>query len=148
MATSRLASAMPYAVFLVAVGGFVAWLALDAARPPTREAPPDPPDARTVAVPAAGDSALEAIQPGMPRLLVEQRFAHRSSAAVEPVDFSAGSPVLRTRYVVHLSRPVEALMPDLQPGEFRPGPHKLTLEFDGARPGHPLLRAELAPLGR
>jgi hypothetical protein len=40
MATSRLASAMPYAVLLVAVGGFVAWLALDATRPPTREALP------------------------------------------------------------------------------------------------------------
>jgi hypothetical protein len=101
-----------------------------------------------VAIPVAADSSLEAIQPGMPRLLVEQRFGPRNSVGVEPVDLSSGLPVLRTRYVVHLSRPVEALMPDLKPGQFRPGQHQLTLEFDGARPGHPLLRAEVSPTRR
>jgi hypothetical protein len=63
----------------------------------------------------------------------------------EPVDVSGGTPVCRSRYHIHLDRPLSH--PDLifSQSAFTPGPHIVTLEFDGAVVGHPLVRATLAP---
>lgn len=100
---------------------------------------------RAVAMVPAGETVLEGIEPGMSRLVVEQRFAGQSSVTVEPVDLSSGVPVLRSRYVVQVSRPFPSMMPGAGPGQFHPGPYAVTLEFNGAAPDHPLIRAALAP---
>jgi hypothetical protein len=60
------------------------------------------------------------------------------------VDLSSGSPVLRTRYSVYLTRPGLKHAPGAT-AAFRPGIHNVTLEFDGAAPNHPLLRADVTP---
>lgn len=156
MASTRLAGVMPYAVFVAASGGFTAWVATDAVRPSGAEgsagaapaAVPEVRGMRAVAVVPSGDLLLEGLEPGLSRLAVEQRFATQPAVAVEPVDFSSGTPVLRSRYAVHLSRPFPPLMPQVGPEEFRPGPYAITLEFNGGMPDHPLIRAELAPAWR
>ena len=60
---------------------------------------------------------------------------------------ASGKPVFRVCYRVNLMNPV--INSHLtQPKEFTPGPYVLTVEFDGAAPGHPLSRMALAPAPR
>src|SRR5205823_1398680 len=124
-------------------------VAYDAARAPasaraTRPAPAPllSPNDDPVAGPI--ETRLDALQPGTPRVTAEQQLATISPPQVDPVDVSTGKPVCRERYTLHLVRPVRDLTPAAA-NTFTPGPYVLTVEFDGARPGHPLTRLALTP---
>ncbi|AMV24757.1 hypothetical protein VT84_10200 [Gemmata sp. SH-PL17] len=88
---------------------------------------------------------IGAVCVGQPRLFVEQHLMAHSAGDIDPVDLSAGAPVLRSRYRVYIGRPLPHLNPSLPPHMFRPGSYILTLEFDGRHAGHPLFRIDLSP---
>jgi hypothetical protein len=81
---------------------------------------------------------LGALHPGRPRAAVERHLRSLPSAGREPIESSTGGPLVRMRYLVtHLmAHPIHS----------PPGPHVLTLDFDGLRGGQPLVRAELVPV--
>jgi hypothetical protein len=143
MSTSRVAPSTPFLVFVIGAVAFVAWVAHDATHAPAAPRPDQEllsPNDDPIAGPI--EKRLNALQPGVPRLVAEQQLTALGAPTVEPIDVSSGKPVCRSRYLVHLVRPVPNLMPDA-PGEFQPGPYTLTVEFDGGADGHPLRRLTL-----
>ena len=130
----------PVVVFAVAATGFVAWVASDT-RSPTRTPPTSVAETDTIKPPGPPHAiVLSALHPGAPRAFIERRLIVLPPPIHEPIDLSGGSPVCRVRYVVYLSHPVPQLQETLHK-DFVPGPHLLTLEFDGGADGQPLIRA-------
>lgn len=139
---------VPFLVLGSATLAFGGWIAYEAVSPTAQ-----PPQIATSAV-GTGDSephgppiesVLMCIHPGCSRFHAEEQLSRVFTVQSDPVDLSAGVPVMRSRYLVSLNRPIPHLMPRVPPPMFKPGPFLLTLEFDGSRPGHPLVRAELKP---
>ncbi|MBA4062178.1 MAG: hypothetical protein C0501_00405 [Isosphaera sp.] len=127
-----------------AAAGFAGWVAHDAihwapppAEPAEAAADPFPPEFRR----ARGFLRL---YPGMPRPAVERALRGMRPAAEELADPADGDPVFRTRYEVFLPRPLPHAPP---PRPFAPGRHVVTLTFDAARPGQPLIGLSADPLG-
>jgi hypothetical protein len=156
MNAANLAGLLPHCVLVVATGAFGGWVAYDALAS-TPGGRPREIEEGVLAVPAQllrpeatpTDPQLESAKPGAQRLFIERQFASLERAVVDPVDTSGDTPVLRTRYQVHLERAYLPLMPDASPVDFRPGLYWLVLEFDGSERSQPLIRAELTPvLGR
>jgi hypothetical protein len=146
MSTSKVALPTPFFVFGVAAIGFVAWLAYDAASASatSRRGGSSPPTGHLDPLCGPGEARLGSLALGQPRLVVEEQLTGLAPHQIEPIDVSSGKPVCRERYTVHLTHPVSNLM-SAQPEGFKPGPYTLTVEFDGAAPGHPLTRLALAP---
>lgn len=145
MSTIKGAIASPFVLFGLALVAFVAWLAYDATNAPAATRGRDQlPTATATPFPDPVEDRLGGLAPGQPRLLVEEQLAGLTLPQVDPIDVSSGKPVCRERYSVHLVRPVPRLMPAKAEG-FSPGPYTLTVEFDGAAPGHPLARFDLTP---
>lgn len=143
----KIASAPPFLIFGAAVLTFAGWIAYDSTA--TTELSPagltrsDPTATAPDGVPI--EIRLGAVHPGFPRAHIEQQLAALQPLDVEPIDLSSGTPVIRSRYRVTLTRPVPHLTPRVPPHRFQPGQYLLTVQFDGSKHGHPLLHAELTP---
>ena len=146
MGSSRGVFSTPVLVFGVTVIAFVGWVAYTAAQSPAPARPaPLTVTPEEVLPPPQATVVLCAIHPGSPRAVVDRQLITFPPPLDEPVDVSGGTPVCRARYRIHLKHPVSN--PDLifLPSVFTPGPYIITLEFDGAVVGHPLVRATIAP---
>jgi hypothetical protein len=148
MDATRTIGVPPLAVFGAAILMFGGWIAWEAIRTPDRNtrdaAQPGRPSHLEPPVPPA-EAALGVVHVGNPRWLIERHFDSFAPPQLDPIDVTSGAPVLRARYHLPLMHPVPHLMPNFRPHEFRPGPYLLALEFDGSKPGHPLMHAELTP---
>jgi hypothetical protein len=148
MLTTKNVILSPRMILGVAVVCFGCWLAIDAirTRPPFQREPESPPPTeRHVPPERPTEVLLGIVHPGSPRPIVERHLAPITIAFAEPVEVRAGAVLIREHFHLVLNHPVPRLMPIFPRQPFRPGPHVLIITFDGSRPNHPLLRAELAP---
>ncbi len=138
---------LPFLVFGSAALAFGGWIAYEATKPigpktsAARATGHDPFERSGPPV----EAVLGMVHHGIARPHVERHLTGLTPAELETSDVSSGATPMRSRYRVALERPVPHLMPRVLPHMFKPGPYLLTLEFDGSKPGHPLVRAELTP---
>jgi hypothetical protein len=84
-------------------------------------------------------SALRSVKLGMPRAEVEGLMGRPEPGSVGPAERSGDQTVYRIRYATYLAEGVW-FAPEVR------GFCETVLEYDAARPGHPLLRATCTPL--
>ena len=154
---TKLISIPPVGVFGAAILMFGGWIAWESDRAPDRhvgadrQPVPPPSIGPTIGLTTGPNGlplevALGTVHVGSPRWIIEQRLNSLPHPEYDPIDSTSGTPVLRSRYYLHLTHPFPHLMPNFRPREFRAGAYTLVLDFDGSRSGHPLLTAELVPM--
>lgn len=149
MGFTKAVTAPPLLIFAGAVLMFSGWIACESVQGPSKtkgaaqQSPPGGIGNEHIGPPP--EALLSVVQVGTPRPLIERELAMLPAPEVDPIDTSTGTAVLRVRYRFPLARFIPHLMPGTHPHTFKPGKHVLTLDFDGGKPGHPLLRAELVP---
>jgi hypothetical protein len=142
MTPTRRRTAWAAVLIALAAVPVAGWLALRAVDSP-------PVEPRLLAGPPTGKKvlsrlvltgrALGAVRPGMARAEVEEVLGRPAPDAVGPVVGDGGRAVYVIRYPAELDGPVWCA-PDLR------GPCEAVLEYDAARPGHPLLGATCTPV--
>ncbi|MBP3955692.1 hypothetical protein J8F10_10405 [Gemmata sp. G18] len=150
MFTAKLSHVHPVVLLGAVVLAFVGWVAHEAisgqgATSVAGSEQSEPADVARAPHNLPVEVVIGGLHVGQPRLFVEHQLMAMSVGDIEPIDLSAGMPVLRTRYRVYISRPLPHLNPSIPPHMFRPGSYMLTLQFDGRHPGHPLFRIDLTP---
>jgi hypothetical protein len=158
MTFAKFATNAPLVIFVSACLAFAGWLVYDSVKGPAatagrteREYRHMPsvtpgqsgPTPGTVPMPtpmggANADALLDQLQLGTSRIDTERALIALLPPFVEPVDMSSGSPVLRSRYRVYLSRYRSEMTPDITQQDFLAGSYRLVLEFDGQVHHHPL----------
>lgn len=157
MTSPRFRINLPLVIFLVAILSFAGWIAYEAMKlppkwqpgrdpPPTAQASPGP----SLAGPPPGpggsaDALVQELQLQRARMEVERLLMALPPPFVEPIDVSSGSPVVRLRYRVYITRYLPSLMPDIAAQDFQPGTYRLVLEFNGALRDHPLQSVRITP---
>jgi hypothetical protein len=150
MGFAKAVTAPPLLIFAGAVLMFSGWIACESVQGPakTRGAAQQSPQGGVGGEPTGGpppEALLGVVQVGTPRPLIERELSVLPAPEVDPIDTTSGTAVLRVRYRFPLARFVPHLMPGSHPHTFKPGKYVLALDFDGGKPGHPLLRGELVP---
>ena len=147
MGFTKAVTAPPLLIFAGAVLMFSGWIACESVQGPakTRGAAQSSPGGGSEFAGPPPEAVLGIVQVGTPRPIIERELAILPAPEVDPIDTSTGTAVLRLRYRFPLVRFNPHLMPGTPPHAFKPGKYVLTLDFDGGKPGHPLLRAELVP---
>lgn len=141
----KVAACSPVFALATATAAFAGWVGYEAVRTPA------PRRAAEVVREGGGPGVpthmvLLQLHPGMARGHVEQLLAAVAVSEPEYAEYPSAMNSGRVQYVVRLDAPVPHLFPAFEPRNFRPGPHRLTLEFDSRLPAQPLCAVALSPL--